>query len=66
MSRRGRHDPEQLTLWEYCDVCGCPHYWLEDTFLRRVQHRRCREAMDRWCRTDNRDAWVNEPSRAQL
>jgi hypothetical protein len=63
---RVHHEPEQLTLWAYCGLCGCPHYWLEDTRLRRVQHRRCGEAMDRWFRADNRADWVNEPNRAAL
>ncbi|ORV65299.1 hypothetical protein AWC03_02830 [Mycobacterium europaeum] len=57
---------DQLPLWWYCDVCGCPHYWLQDTWLRRVQHRHCGTAMDRWFRSDNRDDWINEPNRAVL
>lgn len=58
MQRPRGHDPGQLALWGYCDICGGPAY-------RAGQHRACWAALDRWMRPDNLADWA-DPNRIAL
>lgn len=62
---RSRTDADQIPLWNYCGVCGAPHYHVPGVWQGTPpEHRWCAEALERWI--GNRASPMSDAARRRI